>query len=454
MDVKELREYRTKLFYDVYNNVVPDRVPILEAISFGCHAENAGEDFLKVQYNLTTETLHKIYDSTLTFSKGDQISLGTQKNAIGLMLSKSSIYCMAANGMIQHPEVSKMDVEDYDALIADPYAFTVDQIRRRSFGMADTDDPVLAILNFMRSYLAEQDFNKLIAEAGNYAAEKYGLYKNPAGTVGTLPVPFDVLADTYRGFTNIVKDIKRCPETVLDAVEALVPYSMYVANRSKAHPLGANGIPTHMPPFMRMKEFEKFYWPTFERLIHLQAQRGQATQIFCESNWERFTDYLSELPMGTRMFMEQGNPQVFKDKLGKKMALGGFYPISLLKNGTKEQCVDKIKELMDIMMPGGNYFFRFDKTALNKADINLENYAAVMEYVLEHGKYENAGQQVTSVTRESTIKPFAQPEKLQSKYFVPFEEWAQDYTIPREDVKEELEEAYNKYSAKSYALLG
>ena len=33
-----------------------------------------------------------------------------------------------------------------------------------------------------------------------------------------------------------------------------------------------------------------------------------------------------------------------------------FYPITLLGTGTKEQCIDKAKELLDILAPGGNYF--------------------------------------------------------------------------------------------------
>lgn len=453
MNAKELTAYRNKLFTDVYNNVIPDRIPVMEAFSFGFHAEHAGEDFLQVLYNLNDEVLDRIFDSTMTFARGDQIGLGSQKNAYGLMFSKSKVMNIAANGMIQHPEVCMMQEDEYDEFIKDPYAFMVGTIRKRSYGMCDTDDPAAYLINYLRLSQAESEQSRALAGAAARAADKYGLYKAPAGSGGSLPVPFDVLADTYRGFTNIVKDIKRNPDKVLEACEALEPYSMWVGNKSKVSPLSANGIPGHMAPYLRPKEFEKFYWPGFEKLIHLQAKRGQKTNIFAEQDWTRFLDYLQELPMGTRMYMEFGDPKLFKEKLGKKMALGGFYPINLLKTGTKEQCVDKLKELLDIMMPGGNYFFRFDKSALRLGDLNIDNYTAVMDYLFEHSKYENAGEKASDIVREDTIKDFPAVPEFTSKYFIPFEEWIRDYKVPDDSVLPRLKETYDRISASVYPVL-
>jgi hypothetical protein len=84
------------------------------------------------------------------------------------------------------------------------------------------------------------------------------------------------------------------------------------------------------------------------------------------------------------------------------MILGGFYPLTLLKNGTKRQCIDKAKELLDILAPGGNYFFTFDKGALTLNDINPENYVSVMEYVIENSKYSNAGSRLR-LLRKKTV---------------------------------------------------
>lgn len=100
--------------------------------------------------------------------------------------------------------------------------------------------------------------------------------------------------------------------------------------------------------------------------------------------------------MGTCLYMKYTDMQKFKDKLGKKCVLCGFYPLTLFKNGTNQQCVDKAKEIMDIMTPSGNYFFRFDNAVLDTNDLNPENYTAVMDYVLENGQYSNAGDTISS----------------------------------------------------------
>jgi hypothetical protein len=84
---------------------------------------------------------------------------------------------------------------------------------------------------------------------------------------------------------------------------------------------------------------------------------------------------------------EYGDPKLIKEKLGKKHILNGFYPITLLKTGTKQQCIDKAKELIDILAPGGKYFFGFDKAIITADSVNLENLKAVLEYVSENAYY-------------------------------------------------------------------
>ena len=128
--------------------------------------------------------------------------------------------------------------------------------------------------------------------------------------------------------------------------------------------------------------------------------------------------------------------------------------MTLLKNGTKEQCVDKAKELMDILAPGGNYFFRFDKSVLDTNDMDPEKYTAVMDYVLAHGKYDNAGEKVSDVDPETTIHRGYDKEypEFKSKYVQSFEEFAEDYPIPDERVHDLIKAAYDRYTAQAIAM--
>ncbi len=447
MDPKELKEYRTKLYTDLYSGVIPDRVPINDSFGIEYFIKYAGEDLMLTQYSLTSEKLIDAMDKVREFAKGDTYSIAAARNAVASMFQKSRANVMSKSGFVQHPETTSLADDEFDEYIESPFNFTQKYIRPRE-SPAYTQDPLERCINFAKVVLCSQDFNRAIGGANAAIAEKYGLFTVPAGTMGRNPVAFDCLSDRTRGFSQIVLDIKRCPQKVLDALEAYMPYAIHISKRSKAHLLGSNTIMTHMGPFLRQKEFDKFYWPTFNKICHISAQRGQDTTIFCEQDWTRFVDELYDLPQGTRLYMEYGDPKVFKDKLGKKFALGGFFPVTLLKNGTKEQCLDKAKELMDIMAPGGNYFFRFDKSILDTSDMDPKNYTAVMDYVLEHAKYDNAGQKVTTTKREDTIhKDYdKQYPEFKSQYLPSYEEFIADYPPADEKANELMKSVYDKYT--------
>lgn len=447
MDARELQEYRTKLYEDVYSGIVPDRFPVSDGLSPEYLIEYAGKDFLTTQYQYTSEILGEISEKAMELVRGDNFSMAWVRNPIAIMFQKSRAMVMSKTGMIQHPEVSGFEADEYDEFIKAPFDFVVEKVVPRLNPALDTD-PVSRCIAFARIVFAQMDQQRVFDENNQKLAEKYGFFTPPPGTIGLQLIPFDFLADFCRGFTKIVVDIKRCPEKVLEALEALVPYAVWAGETPHTSLLGANMIMTHMATFLNQKDFEKFYWPTFYKICHICAERGQAVSIFCEDDWTRYIDYLQELPQGTRLHMEYGDPKKFKDKLGKKMVLSGFYPISLLKTGTKQQCIDKAKELIDILAPGGNYIFGFDKQALSMNDINPENYVAVMEYVLEHAKYDNPGQPVTTDKRENSIVKFSHLyPKFKSKYIVPYDEYIKDYP-PVDDILDPLmREAYNKYTS-------
>lgn len=445
MDVKNLREYREKLFRDVYSGVIPDRFPVSDGLSPEYLIEYAGKDFLTTQYQYTPELLIEIGEKSMELVRGDNFGMAWARNPISLMFQKSKSFVMSKTGMIQHPEISGLEPEEYDEFIKNPFDFLIEKIMPRYNASLDTD-PINRSIHFAMIIFAQMEQQKAFNEANDYLVEKYGFFSPPPTAMGLQTIPFDFLADFCRGFSKIVIDIKRCPEKVLEAIDALMPFAIWSGQTAETSILGANMIMTHMPTFLNQKDFEKFYWPTFYELCYICYERGQHMSIFCEDDWTRYIDYLQELPPGTRLLMEYGDPKLFKDKLGKKMVLSGFYPITLLKTGTKQQCIDKAKELIDILAPGGNFIFGFDKHAMSINDINPENYIAVMEYVLKNAKYDNPGQPVTTEKMEVENKKFSQKyPPFKSKYLIPFEEFIKDYPVADEKLIPYMKAAYEKY---------
>ena len=447
MNATEKMAYRTKLYKDVFSGIIPDRFPVNEGLGVEFMIQYSGKDLLTTQYQYSTELLIEIAEKAMEVSRGDNFALSWPRNPIALMFSKSRNLVMSKSGFIQHPEVSGFSADEYDAYIRNPHEFSIDTIAPRlNKGYSGT--PAEMAFNFTRQYLASVDIMGYFAKANSYIRDKYGFFESPPGSVGMTTPPFDVLTDFNRGFSNIVLDIKRNPQKVLDAMEALMPWCIHRQKVSNLDILGSSRIFTHMGVFLNNKDFEKFYWPTFYKLCHTAGEKGQHMYIFCEGDWTRFIDHLQDLPAGARLWFEYGDAQKYKDKLGNKHIISGLYPLTLLKNGTKQQCIDKAKELIDILAPGGNYMFDFDKHTLNIEDINPENYIAVLEYCIENGKYDNAGQKSTSYVFEDTVEKYSdQYPEFKSKYIVSFDDFIKEYPPADDRAIPYMRAAYEKYTA-------
>ncbi|NLN07463.1 MAG: hypothetical protein GX167_07585 [Firmicutes bacterium] len=453
MNAQELKAYRTKLFSDVYSGIIPERIPIWDCLTTEYMIQYAGKDLMATQYNYTAEILIEIYEKAREVCRGDMPAGGFAHNAAALMFQQSLVMQMGATGFVQHPERSFMHEDEYDEFIKNPHEFILEKCYPRMYpGYAKGE--VHRSLNFAKYILATMDSNHAFAVAETTIAERYGLFRRPEGSVCMQMAPFDFIADFYRGFSKIPLDMRRRPEKLLAALEAVMPYMIWRGRPMVKSHLGCNMIMTHMAAFLNTKDFEKFYWPTLHKLCHIAAEQGQAMQIFLEGDWTRFLDYLQDLPQGTQLWMEYGDPQKFKDKLGKKMVLGGFYPMTLLGRASKQKCIDKAKELLDILAPGGNYIFIMDKWALNINDIKPENYIAVLEYVAENGKYDNAGEPVTTAKKEDSIRKFSHlyPE-FKSKYVPSFDEFKKEYPPVDERVEPLMRAAYEKYTRPVISIM-
>ena len=434
MDPKELSDYRGKLWNDLFSGIIPDRVPIEFWVSTETYAEYAGLPIGKTLW--TQEGVEEAYMKMASQMKADTLPKNSSAPPIFSTMSGCRGQVMGSSGFMQHPEIHCMEPEEYDEYIDSPYDFILGKVIPRLYGAMTDEDPARWMAVF---YMATVAKNQVMAKYGQIwgkVSQKLGFYSMPGYYASRSLAPMDLLSDYIRGFTGISMDIRRHGDKVAAAAMANVPMLVKYAKPAVKSHLGSAWMPGHMPTFMRPKDFEKCYHPSFSKLIHATAENGQAFKIFCEDNWTRYLDYLQDLPQGTRLVVEKGDPKEWKDKLGDKMILTGFYPIMLLKSGTKEQCVDKAKELVDILAPGGNYYFGFDKTIITLNSIVPENLFAVCDYVAENTKYANAGEKSFKLNTEDTIhKCLDTIPEFKAKYYKGKEDYMQgDYILP--DCKE------------------
>lgn len=434
LNVNELQREREEIYHNVYSGKIPSRIPVQCPIGL-----EAAVDYCNLrpgEVNWDLGKLEAAFDKVCEdFPTDVAPAVGRRIPSYYQLLGSKPIQ-MGSSGVMQHPNIEGMTVEDYDELIASPYDCILDTILPRLYTElnADPNTKALALAKSMKAY------NDEFAQLGAITAKLKAKYGFITMNGGATTAPFDFMADFFRSFTGISKDIRRMPEKVLEACEAITPLLI-----KKGKPLGPSTfgqvmIPLHMGPYMREKDFEKFYWPTLKRQTEAITDMGINVCLFVEHDYMRFLDYLYDLPENTVLRFEYGDPKTIKDKLGKKHIISGLYPLVMLHSNTKGECVDKAKELIDTLAPGGKFMFDFDKSAFDMSGNFVENLQAVLEYVRLNGKYDN-------YDKPDAFDDFS-PEKLKrrgeiiaeinkginSKYYTPWDQYKESHP--------ELPEAY------------
>jgi len=452
-EVKALQAERKQLFEDVYSGKIPKRVPIMANLPIEFCIQYAGFPLAQTQWTL--DGLDEVLDKACQLTYSDHYPFGSIRFPAHLQILGSRGYVMGSNGFIQHPEVTGMEVDEYDEFIESPYDCMLEKIMPRLYPELDTD-PVSRSLVFAKAFKAYYDYMEAYGKLDANLIQKYGYYAPPAGSMSVVFAPFDFMADFLRGFKGISMDVRRCPEKIMAACEAVLPVQIKRGMPPRPSKFGQTFIPLHMAPYLRTSDFEKLYWPTFSKLVHALAEAGQSCRIFCEHDWMRYLDYLYELPENTSLYFEFGDPALVKEKLGKKHILSGFYPLTYLKTASKEQCIDKAKELLDILAPGGKYIFEFDKSPVSLDSVNVQNYTAVLKYVSENSKYDNDGETAPAEDRlsEKPVQNSGSPMEFKSKYYKPWDEYKESHAVINSELEPAMFSKLQSYEEMLFRMMG
>lgn len=434
IDSRALFMERSKLHSDIYSNIIPKRLPVSASISFQTIAEYNGLNLIDFQYDSTKlipyldRICNEFYSDTLPFFPPTL----SQRPAIPYQLIGSQAFVMGETGFVQHPEVVGMLDTEYDELIERPFDFLVETVIPRQHKDLDPSNPLKMAYRLQMMKNALSNDMTIFMPTLMQLSQKYGYYLgSPMGSTAFSIAPFDFLADLLRSFSGISIDVRRNRNKVKEAVDVLMPLMYQWGLPALVHPEGASMFLLHMPTFMREKDFVELWLPSMKKIMEQYAARGIRSAVFCESNWSGLLDIVkSEFPAGTRVMFEYGDPQTIKDKLGKKFILGRMFPLSIVKNGSKQQVIDEVKKFLDIMMPGGGYTFGFDKNPLMLCDINLDNYKELLDFMHEYAIYPNSGQSYgTPLNSEKFSIDTSLDKQIKSDYIFDWKEFKKSYPI-------------------------
>jgi hypothetical protein len=309
----------------------------------------------------------------------------------------------------QSIEIESMQAEDYDAYLADPTDFMFRTMVARSsdelagwanlpkldvlgggmgaqgLAMAFTDPGVEKAIKVlqktgreMRKWTKRQaKFNKVMLECGY-----------PQYFQGSAGPPYDRLSIAMRGMRGTMMDMYRNPDKIIATCEKILQAAL---NTPLPPPNEFGNIRLFMTitrgsdDFLSKAQLDKFYWPTFRKLIHSLIDRGGTPCVFLEGNFVSKLEYLLDFPKGKMLIrLDTTDIQRAKDVLKGHLCIQGNVPSSLLQTGSVQDVKNYCKNLIDTVGKGGGFIL---SPRSSTDEVKPENLKAMIDFTREYGVY-------------------------------------------------------------------
>jgi len=288
----------------------------------------------------------------------------------------------------QFVEGERMKADEYDLLINNPVEFLFEKFLPRAFNDFSEPGSIRANMALIKGSMASgmlAGFNRARVQ---YMQNELGM---PTAMGGVFLAPFDYLADGLRGLRGVMLDVRRQPDKVLAACEALIPdivnFALSLADPLRRYPIF---IPLHRGafPFLSPKQFDEFYWPSLKKVMLMLIDAGYTIRAYLEGDWAPNWHHFRELPKGKVLCDIDAQADIFKAKemLGGYQCIAGGMPDSMMILGTPEQVRERVKLLCETVAKGGGFII--NGGCGFPYDTKPENFKAMVDAVMEYGKYD------------------------------------------------------------------
>lgn len=266
--------------------------------------------------------------------------------------------------------------------------FIYEDILPDRFNVKDANDAAERIAKAGKELM---EFNKSKGEVGRRMREEYGV---PTLFGPGLLVPIeDLFMGSVIGIKDLAISMRRYKKEFQDFMAALEPgWKANIVKRIEGCQNPQDIVfqfntPNLAHTVMNPKQFGEFYWPFMKFLADELFKHDYNLFIQGEGFMNIQFDFYRDLPdKHVAMLIEMNTAQEVKDALPNITVVGGF-PTALLGSGTVEECIDKLKELLDTVGKDGRWMCSSDKMLSYPNDVKPENMKAVNDFIRTGGSY-------------------------------------------------------------------
>jgi hypothetical protein len=403
---------RAQRMVDVYNLRKPDRVPVNLPVG-NLPLRMAGIDAYTAMYDQekalqAVQVFNEKYGEELEYTAGLFYVSGSVLDLLDYKLYAWPGHGIARDGSTwQFKEGEYMKAEEYDDLIRDPSDFWIRTYMPRAFGVFEpmklfqpftniTEN--VHLMQFMPLAMPPvQEMLQKLLDTGKEFQKMTLSNMRTGGGMGTAgaflgggfaKAPFDTIGDTLRGTTNIMQDMFRRPDKLLEALDKVADLTINTILKSP----NINNLTTVMYPlhkgadgWMSQKQFDTFYWPSLKKVMDALIEEGLIQTLFAEGSYNTRLEYIDHFPRGAvTWYFDRTDMTRAKKILGKNCCLQGNVPSSMIVTGSPEEVKKYCRNLIETVGKGGGFILSAGSVSDNP---KLENLQAMMAAVREYGYY-------------------------------------------------------------------
>ena len=381
-EVELLRQERKQIFTDaVSKKKMPKRIPLLSQVwtwkimDSGFKLSEALYDYDKMIEAVSIHQQRYGWDSYM--------DLGT-RNSIQMTdaLGKRFYVINDETGDVNYIDKDVMKFEDYDKIINE--GLFKSYFETALVSKCGYTDRETALENIGKAARERVKFSQFAKRVNSVMVNEHGV---PSIAFGKPILPTEMLFCALRGIKGYSTDIRRAPETVIEALSIIneASYEQFSKMLADFKDNDTFLFPVRFVSLahtvMNPKQYEKIYWPFYKKYIFDLADKGLGAMLFTEGAMNHLLDFYKDVPSGKfALLLEMDDIFEMKKKLPNITVAGGF-PANLLATGTPEKCVEYVKKLEEELAFDGSYIFAFNKMISYPKDAKRENMMAITEYL-------------------------------------------------------------------------
>lgn len=288
------------------------------------------------------------------------------------------------NNTLMLKEQCCFSVDDYDKFVENPVKTLWENVLPRKYTYFTKDMKLETIQNTLMEFLKYDQQVKtadarLLNECGvppiydpNHGAKIYNA--------------FECLYNFYRGMKGLSRDLRSIPDKVLaynnvyhqTFIKPLIDGMTHADKVTSCFTTFSIMLSQNM---VNKSQFEKFVWPQFKEVCDKVIETNNTMFVLSEGTTKHIASFLQQLPKGHFCFYVESDDIFEMRKLYPNLCLWGGIPLSLLVNGTKKQCIEHVRRVIEEVGKDGGLVLCTDKFATSPGDCNRENLLAVSEFI-------------------------------------------------------------------------